>query len=132
MNTNDRIGHTPLILSDQVDYKITSNIRVRYQKTSRPGYFEFVSENFRLVRSGSELNYPETDFDNSKILFIVSLHFVTVNSLCSMHISTVLQLHGCTERVSKEHKNWLSNYDAFYGCKSCSCNSVRDPEPYTQ
>ena len=92
------------ILSDQVEDKESLKMLVTYQKTQRLDYFEFVSENFSLVRSGSELNYPETDFDNFKILFIVSLHFGTANPRCSMHITTYLELHGYTKRVCKVHK----------------------------
>ena len=73
MNTNDRIGHTPLILSDQVEDKLTLNMLVSFPKSQRLDYCEFVSENFSLVRSGSELKHPETVFAYLKILLIVFL-----------------------------------------------------------
>ena len=66
MNTNDRIGHIPLILSDQVDPKESANMLVRSQKLQRLDYFDFASENFSLVRYGSEENYPETVFFQSR------------------------------------------------------------------
>ena len=57
MNTNDRIGHTPLILSDQVEDKINTNISDLLKNSELKGYFEFASGNFSLVRSGSELKH---------------------------------------------------------------------------
>ena len=84
MNTNDRIGHTPLILSDQVDLNRSVNMLVIFHKLQHEGYSEFTSENFSLVRSGSELKYPETVFANLEILFIVFLHIAVVNSPSSM------------------------------------------------
>ena len=77
------------ILSDQVEDKVSANMLVQSQKVQHLAYFEFVNENFRLVGSGSELNYPETDFAQSNFFFIASSHIYTANSLCSMHISTV-------------------------------------------
>ena len=97
MNTNDRIGRTQLIPSDQVDRNRSVNMLVQYQKVLRLDYFDFVSENFSLVRTGSDKNYPETVFSNLEILFIVFLHIAVVNSPSSMHITTILQHHdGCT------------------------------------
>ena len=57
---------------------------VRSQKLQRLDYFDFASENFSLVRFGSEENYPETVFSNLEILFIVFLHIAVVNSPSSM------------------------------------------------
>ena len=84
MNTNDRIGQTLLILSDQVEIKESLKMVGISQKLLREDYPEFLSENCSLVRSGSELKDPETDFAYLEILFIVSLVFSDRNSGCSM------------------------------------------------
>ena len=82
------------ILSDQVDSNRLVNMLVKYQKVLRLDYFDFVSENFSLVRTGSDKNYPETVFSNLEILFIVFLHIATTNSPCSMwNISDISKIH---------------------------------------
>ena len=57
---------------------------VRSPKLQRLDYFDFASENFSLVRFGSEVNYPETVFSHIEILFIVSLLFPALDLVCSM------------------------------------------------
>ena len=84
------------ILSDQVDPKESANMLVRSQKLQRLDYFDFASENFSLVRFGSEENYPETVFSNLEILFIVFLHIATTNSPCSIQLGWIW-IFGCVE-----------------------------------
>ena len=70
---------------------------VRYQKLQRLDYFDFASENFSLVRFGSEENYPETVFSNLEILFIVFLHIAVVNSPSSIVSLGVMDIWFCGE-----------------------------------
>ena len=138
MNTNDRIGHTPLILCDQVDRNRSANMLVRSHKIQRLDYFDFASENFSLVRFGSEVNYPETVFSHLEILFIVFLHIAAVNSPSSMHITTILQHpDGCITRacleVTQEGTPWVLRVyllllELLY--KHCLRTGSQHPPPY--